>query len=204
MRLVEYNEEESLKFSFISKSEADRTYIIIDKLKKRATHILVFKRDKSLFSPKDTDISEWGEPVRVFDGNDLIQNRAGKLNIGGTVGEYFAAAAKLGGGGVYYCDKNSVAAFTAGTHASVLYSVARTRQTDCDKIAVSFKPAIKENNANFIPYNDILYIINRDYRVKYPISERMINNDMFEVFVPRDSVISLICAEGSRIQVNEI
>ena len=201
MKLMEYASEESLELDVHAENEGDKTYIILKGLSRRATHIIVFKWKKGITSPKDIDITEWGEPVGIFDGFKLLHNNGGKTSIGGVAGEHFVAAAQRDKNDVYYCDKYTIVKVNAGEHTNVLYSVNRTRQTqECDKIAVSF---FKPTTGSLIPYNEIFYIIDRNSKLKYPINEKILKNDTFEIFVLRDSHIGLICAEGSHIKVSE-
>lgn len=197
---------DSLNLDIRTESEADRTYIIITGLAKRASHVLVFKWEKGIFSPKETDLSEWGEPVCVIDGYDLIYHKGGRASIGGIAGEYYAAAARRSGDDVFYCDKSSAVKFEAGEHTNILYSATRIREVypECDKITVSFKPSVRDRTVSFIPFNDIFYIIGFDNTLKYPISEKMLKDDKFDVFVPRDAHFSLTCVERSHIKISEI
>jgi|GEM_PF-6047743 len=204
MHVKEYIDSERFTLNVSTESKDDKTYIMINGCSKKATHIIVFKWGNRFFSPKDVNISEWGDPVSIFDRLQLIHNEGGRASVSGNVGEYVIAAAKQDESGVYHCDKITAVIVDAGEHNTVWYSLTRMRQTqDCDKVIISFKPTLKENNANFIPYNEIFYIIDYYKNLKYPISDKIMKNDMFEIFVPRDCNIRLICAENSRIKISE-
>ena len=200
MELKEYIDSERLIFNVSTETRENKTYIIIGSCSKKATHIMVFKWRSGLVSPKDLPVSEWGEPVNIFDRQELLHRMGGAAGVSGNAGEYVVAAAMRDEAGVHYCDR--ITAELINNHNVVWYSVSYTRNNDCDKVTVSFNPAKKESNAGFIPFNEIFYTVSHHPNLKYPISEKMMKNEMFEIIVPRDCRVSLIC-ESSRIKISE-
>ena len=204
VQLKEHNESERFTLRVSTESRDNKTYIVINGCSKKATHILVFKWKSGIFAPKDVNISDWGSPVSVFDRQELIHSWGGKASVGGNAGEYLISAARRDENGVYHCDKFTAVIVDAGDHNTVWYSINYSRQNpECDKVTVSFKPTLKENNANFIPFSEIFYTVSHHINLKYPISDKMMKNDMFEIFVPRDCRIRLDCTDGSRVKVSE-
>jgi len=200
MELKEYTDSERLMFSVSSEGREDKTYIIISSCSKKATHIMVFKWKNGLVSPKEQPISEWGEPVNIFDRLELLRRMNGAAGVSGSAGEYVVAAALRDEAGAYHCDRTTAALISPNN--TVWYSLNYVKTNDLDRVMVSFNPSNKENNAGFIPFNEIFYSVSHHPDLKYPISDKLMKNAMFEIFVPRDCRVKLTC-ESSRIKISE-